>query len=294
MSTEVRTLARELIQKQGLAVYMLRSRELELAVVPELGARIISLRNIRTGREWMWHPEKSLKLFRNRLGDDFCCSTLAGTDECLPTIAACSWNGRTLPDHGEVWSAAWKVDESAWQAGALKTWLELPISPFEFERTIQVKGSKVRMSYLLTNLSRTEEKFLWALHPLLQLRPGDRLNLPPQTRALLKGDTWIDGVDAFVPQGGCAKTFARPLSRGFAEIANAKSGDRLIFDWDPAENNTLGLWLTRGGWNGHHHFAIEPTNGAPDALSEAAQHEQCGRLTALGSTRWSVTLQVAS
>src|ERR1700735_5370414 len=90
--------------EQGFAVYMISNLHLELAVVPELGARIISLKNLRTAREWMWHPESGLKLFRNRLGDDFSQSPLVGADECLPTIAACSWQGRELPDHGEVWS----------------------------------------------------------------------------------------------------------------------------------------------------------------------------------------------
>jgi len=58
-------------QQQGFEVYVLNSGKVELAVVPELGAKIISLKNLRTGREWMWHPSGGLKLFRNRLGDDF-------------------------------------------------------------------------------------------------------------------------------------------------------------------------------------------------------------------------------
>jgi hypothetical protein len=43
-------------QQQGFAIHVLKNEEIEIAVVPELGARIISLMNLRTGREWMWHP----------------------------------------------------------------------------------------------------------------------------------------------------------------------------------------------------------------------------------------------
>jgi hypothetical protein len=271
---------------------VLRSKEIELAVVPELGARIISLKNIRTGREWMWHPAGGLKLFRNRLGDDFRHSTLAGVDECLPTIAPCSWRGRELPDHGEVWSAAWAVDERSWARGLLKTSVELPTSPLRFERTIEVRGCDVRLDYLLRNRSGTDEEYLWALHPLLQLEAGDRLKLPADTRALLNGDAWIDAVDSCLPSGGCAKVFAQPLTSGLAEIVNARSGDRLAFEWNPEENNTLGLWLTRGGWHGHHHFAIEPTNGAPDPLAQAVERRRCGVISALGSACWSIRLRV--
>ncbi len=90
---------------QGFDVYHLGNEAVELAVVPELGARLVSLKDLRTGREWMWHPPGGLKLFRNRLGDDFSLSPLAGMDECPPTIAKCAWQGTELPDHGEVWSA---------------------------------------------------------------------------------------------------------------------------------------------------------------------------------------------
>src|ERR1039458_10375594 len=91
-------------QLQGFAVHVLGNDGVELAMVPELGAKIISLKNLRTGREWLWHPHDSLRLFKNQPLDDFAASPLVGMDECLPTILPCSWRGRQLPDHGEVWN----------------------------------------------------------------------------------------------------------------------------------------------------------------------------------------------
>ena len=49
--------------EQGFEVYSLNNEEIELAVVPELGAKIISLKNLRTGREWLWHPQSRIKAF---------------------------------------------------------------------------------------------------------------------------------------------------------------------------------------------------------------------------------------
>src|SRR5580765_6664736 len=95
--------------RQGFEVYILSNNKMQIAVVPELGAKIISLKNLQTGREWLWHPGNEVALFRNRLGDDFSKSPLAGIDECLPTIAPCRWQACHLPDHGEAWSAAWTV-----------------------------------------------------------------------------------------------------------------------------------------------------------------------------------------
>src|SRR5258706_6100635 len=135
--------------EQGFEVFILGNQEVELAVVPELGARIISLKDLRTGREWLWHPAGGRKLFRNRAGDNFERGPLVGLDECLPTIAPCTWQERDLPDHGEVWSAAWALDSAAWEGGLLRTSISLKISPLDFERTIELQENEIRLSYRL-------------------------------------------------------------------------------------------------------------------------------------------------
>lgn len=271
---------------------MLNNGEVELAVVPELGSKIISLKNLRTGREWLWHPEDNLKLFRNQPRDDFSASPLVGTDECLPTILPCRWRGRELPDHGEVWNQPWQVDDDAWRNGSLATSIQLNLSPLAFRRTIELHGSEVQFAYQLTNSGTTTESFVWAIHPLLRLTAGDELELPESTRALLNGETWTDAVASAIPEKNCAKAFARPVSEGWAAIRNEAQGDRLEFAWDPSENNTLGLWLTRGGWHGHHHFAIEPTNANDDSLAVAAGRQHCGTVAGNGTIAWQLTLRI--
>ena len=79
-------LARDIRRQQGFAVYTLGNERIEVAVIPELGAKLISLKDLRTGREWMWHPGPAPLLFRNRPGDDFSKSPLAGADECLQRL----------------------------------------------------------------------------------------------------------------------------------------------------------------------------------------------------------------
>jgi galactose mutarotase-like enzyme len=279
-------------REQGFEIYALGNQDVEIAVVPELGAKIISLKNLRTGREWMWHPPGELELFHNRPGDNFSRSPLVGMDECLPTINPCVWRGRKLPDHGEVWSAEWTVDEEAWQKGALKTSVRLEISPFDFERTVELDENGVRFSYQLSNRNAAPEYFLWAMHPLLSLEPGDRLVLPASTRALLDGAGWVDAVDSAIPKGNCSKLIAGPLTEGFSGIHNAKTGERFDCEWNAGENNALGLWLTRGGWHGHHHFAIEPTNAGADALTEAVGREWCGIVAGSSCATWQVRFRI--
>jgi hypothetical protein len=280
--------------QQGFEVYTLHNDEVEIDVVPELGAKIISLKNLRTGRQWMWHPPAGCRLFSNCPGDDFSQSPLIGADECFPTIAPCVWQGRKLPDHGEVWNAPWQVDAKAWADGLLKTSVRLNISPFELNRTIELQGRDIRINYHLENLSPLAEAFLWAFHPLLNLLGGDHLVLPASTRVLLNGATWVDSVPLSIPEQSSAKVFAQPLTEGLTGIHNRFTGDRLEFEWNPSENNTLGLWLTRGAWYGYHQFAIEPTNAGTDSLARAMEQNHCRMVPAFTSVSWQIRLRVGA
>ena len=279
-------------QFQGFAVYVLQSGDVALSVAPELGAKIISLKDLRTQREWLWYPQENLELFRNDPQDAFSDSPLVGTDECLPTILPCTWRGRELPDHGEVWNRAWEVDLNAWQSGILKTTIQLKSSPFAFQRTITLHGREILIDYKLSNLGDSEEDFVWAFHPLLRLTAEDALELPGSTRELLNGENWVDAVASAIPDSNCAKVYAHPVSEGWAAVKNAITGDRLEFVWDTFQNNSLGLWITRGGWHGHHHFAIEPTNADHDSLATASKRKRCGNVAGKGSVNWQLLLRI--
>lgn len=283
--TEIRTI-------QGFAAYVLKSQRVELAVVPELGAKIISLKDLSTGREWLWHPGNSLTLFTNQPTDDFSLSPLVGIDECLPTIAPCSWQGRQLPDHGEVWSLPWALDDSDWTQDKITTRVRLKLSPFEFERTVELTGNRVQLGYRLVNLSKADESYLWAMHPLLRTEPDDQLEFPSSTVKKISTGKWDAPVTSIIPEAKSLKAFARPLNEGRAVIENSRTGDRLEFSWNPVENDTLGLWLTRGGWHSHHHLAVEPTNATDDSLSVAVQRREGGRVSGGGAKNWSVTFRV--
>lgn len=281
-------------QYQGFAVHTLQDGQTALAVVPELGGKIISLKNLETQREWLWHPGESLALFKNQTDAAFCDSPLTGVDECLPTILPCAWRGRNLPDHGEIWNRSWSVDMDAWGRGILKTSIQLEMSPFVFERRLALQEGEVHLNYKLSNVGGTEEHFLWAIHPLLRLAVGDRLELPGSTRELLNGAAWVDDVVSGVAPENCAKAFACPVLEGWAAVKNDITGNRLEFAWDPVQNNSLGLWFSRGGWHGHHHFAIEPCNGDHDCLTTASGRGRCGAVAANSSVVWQLKLRLAS
>ena len=276
---------------EGFRTVALTTAALEVRVAPQLGARIVSLRDLRTGREWLWPGAGMFPRIIPRLGDSFERSGHGGIDECLPTIGACAWKRRALPDHGEVWTQPWTLDEAALTRGEIRTSLVLPLSPLALTRTIRANGSEVRFEYELTSLSEEPEEFLWSWHPLFGLRPGDRLDLPAGASEMRlevavgahtgeRGEFWLlprphAGVDLLsldlAGANACVKGFIGPLSAGETAVAlRGADGSALELMWNAEENPFLGLWLARG-YRGWHHIALEPTCGAPDRLDLAVE-----------------------
>lgn len=274
----------------ALEVLSLANEHVRVDVIPEIGANISRLQDLKTGREWLWVPDGSDGFRPRKEGTPFDEANLGGIDECIPTIAPCHWRGRDLPDHGEAWSERWETDELALARNEISTQVRLPISPLRFRRSVSLQGRHVSLHYGLENLSDQACEYLWAFHPNFAIARGDRIELPAgctefQTEVAMgcplgpRGTHWrwpepikgirLDRMD-FGSYGPAAiKLFTTPLSTGYAAIRNDETGEMLKLLFDSSLHNTLGVWLTRGGWRGHHHLALEPTNGAPDGLDIA-------------------------
>ena len=278
----------------GFRVLGLKSDGVELRCAPDLGGRLFSLVGRRSGREWLWRRREGPELFTPVDPHDFGTGTFAGLDECLPTIGACTWRaGQALADHGGIWAQAWTVENHG--GNCLDLSAELPGLGLRFQRRIRLDGPVVRFEYTLENLSATAAPALWAMHPLFTLAEGDRLELPAGVHELALGGARpvLPVKDPSVPvisfpepapgvrldalaladvRDGFLKCFTPrlPAGRAHAALFNPAGGDRLDVDWDTAAAPFLGLWLTRGGYRGWHHVALEPTNAPFDRVDEAA------------------------
>lgn len=292
----------------------LRNDVTEIIVLPALGAKMISLRHLRSGREWMWAPADA-RLRSVPSGTPFAESSLVGADECIPTIEACRWRGRQLPDHGEVWSEPWELDAEALGQDEIVTHLRLPISPLWLERRISLSGGSVHLAYSLRNLSDEPYEYLWAFHPLIQIQTGDRLILPSECNKIRidsalncpledRGAEWswpqpVQGIDLHrLDLGGlrrAVKFYAAPLSTGAAAIWNEYTGDTVAFKFDVEQLPIIGVWINRGGWNGYEHMAIEPATGAPDSLEAAVNHWKAfATILPNGSRQWAFQIEMGA
>jgi galactose mutarotase-like enzyme len=274
----------------GFATASISNGEIHLSVLPALGGKVISLQHLPSGREWMWKPEHFQGYFRSELTAAFEDSTLVGWDECLPTIAPCEWRGRSLPDHGEVWMSPCELDEKALEEGIIRTSLILPLSPLRLTRSLSLAGGKLTAQYRVENFSEKEEDFVWAMHPLFAMLEGDRLEFSQAVRRQLPEEDWIESLE--FPEPSSAKCFADTPHGSEATVRNVKSGHGLTIRWADSCNPIFGLWLTRGGWHGHHHLALEPTNAKDDGLADAVARGCHGTLAPFSRQEWSVEIEL--
>lgn len=269
----------------GIEIVTLITREASVTVAPALGGRVVSMRDRLAGREWLdgWAPLAKRRLWHPEDPTDFATGPGAGADECLPTVLACSVEGRALADHGEIWNQAaqTRITPSASDGGpALECSWRLQQLPLRFQRVMSLVGNRLTLDYRLENTASQPTPFLWAWHPLFSWRPGDQIHFAPALDSCLSpggGEVlpWpgtAPGTDlsraAFAPGAiPAAKVFLGPLSAGHAEI-HTRRGNRLSLDWPSEDFPYAGIWITRGFWKGLHHWAIEPTNAPVDFLSD--------------------------
>jgi hypothetical protein len=103
----------------------------------------------------------------------------------------------------------------------------------------------------------------------------------------------LNQLDFGQPNAG-VKLFTEEGAASSATIRNQQTGDGLRFDFDPQRVDTVGIWLTRGGWNGYHHLAVEPGIGAPDPLDIAVEQWKRFALVMPDQTyRWQFTITLS-
>lgn len=300
----------------------LESECLDVRVVPEIGAKIVSLRDKGTGREWMW-TDPSRPLRRAQAGHKFADYDISGMDECFPTIGACTYPdgeyaGRDLPDHGEVWTAPWR-----WRVNgtALETAVDGNILPYRLTRTARVVGATLHLDYELTNRGLAPLKYQWSAHPLFAIDPGMQIQLPGTAQLIkefglggLVGADEPGGLQGYLGEarwpyvktatGGVAdlrildfpqppatyKVYAVDLTAGWARLVDPSSAQAIEVRWGLDQVCYLGICVNMAAWpetgSPGRWIAIEPCTATCDRLDLAAERGECATVAGGGSTSW--------
>ena len=292
-----------------MAPVVIETHAMRVVVTPSFGARVVSLIDKRTGRDWMAPGSESAST-----GEDavYLGAEAVGWDECFPTVSP--WDAsrtpwqRTLRDHGDLWGRPWHVQAET--ETALTTGFDA--KDFRFVRALEIHDAQLQATYAVENLGGSSLPWMWALHALLAVTPEDRLVLADvdQVEASFlerKGQSisprrlpWpgpSDNVplalDRIHPATAtfAGKLYASNVARSHASIGH--EGSWLEIGWLAADTPHLGLWLNYGGWpqvGPTHHIAIEPTTAPVDHLGEAIVSKTARSLEPGETHRWAVSL----
>jgi hypothetical protein len=287
--------------RDDAVAYELTGGQYVVDVLPERGARVVSLRHGDHG-EWLADSDRDWPQDRPSLWAD---GDTRGWDECIPNISPgpCPELDVVLADHGDVWNAAWEAEQLP---QGLATSVRGSALPFAFRRTISVSAAGVSTQYGFENIGTDAYPIAWAMHLLVDAKP-ENLILPPQTPVRVDSAFGLDGVlfeDGWMAWGDVSsrlphgesgwalKAFTQPGSVAEVSMHDGR-GTLTVAAAEAPAPVTFGLWLNAGGWpdtNPLTHVGIEPGFGDHDSLSAAIASDSA-LLTLPGRTvTWEVLI----
>jgi len=312
---------------EGFNSFSIQTGVMEVSIIPELGGKINSLRDSRTGREWLWrHPRFVYK--RVPHGSSYTAqSDTGGWDECFPSVAECEypsapWQGAAIQDHGELWSqtAQFEMNEQADKITLLNRWGGIAL-PYTFTRNITITENSARLhvEYEVENKSDQPINYVWCIHPLLAIEPGMELRLPPSVRFNVGGSipqNLISPEQNFqypfaasglnfpvLPEssaGRAIKIWSDPLPEGEGWASLRAQDGELQMRWDVALLPQVAAWMNFGAWAAdggtpYFNLGLEPCIGAQDSLNDAVnQYNLFATVLPHGLKQWWLEIELTA
>lgn len=306
----------------GNRAVILAREGLTAVVLPDLGAKIISLVSSRTGREFVWR-DPHRELLPIRPGSTYAENDASGIDDCFPTIDRCLYpgdpfRGLELGDHGDLWSRQWDWRRDA--GGALFTVAGAAL-PYRFEKWITIESSPSRLVIENTLHATGENAFdyQWTGHPLFHAEEGMRIGLSHGCaantgfatggRLMVNGSPW-SWPEAPAPDGSLLDvSVVGPPDEGLNEkywLAAPGQGcalnylapdEQLCVGFDPSVLPWMAVCVNYGGWPASHPgywVAVEPSTSPHDSLTDTCAAGLARRIGPGETHRWSWSLSVTA
>ena len=264
---------------------MLENDELRVIVLPEKGAEIHQIVDLRSGTPvlfegpWGLRPPGAEPLPGS--GEDaFMWNYAGGWQELFPSVnAACVYRGSEIPFHGEVASLPWEHEVLEGEGGACRVrfWTRSRLTPFRLERVLSLRAGEPTLviEETVVNESSQEAHFVWGHHCVVGppfLEAGCRLEIPART-IVTSPELWEPETARLEPRrrepwplaplraGGTvdlreipgAETgshddlYVTELEAGWLEVSNPRLDLTFRLEWDHTLFGWIVLWQPYGG-----------------------------------------------
>ena len=271
--------------------FNLKNDQIEVEFIPELGGRISSLINKKTGKEWVWKDPRlpTKKVVDGKNYDD---NWQGGWEELFPNDAVEKFSWGSGFDHGELWFKSWEL-----------------LNLSKDNATLQIKnlesGASVIKSFSIENnkfISQYEgdvkfkDYFLFKLHIAIPLT--ERLNIKLHHKNMVKV---VHNFGNILNTNEHEKFLNPERNSGLYDFAYLDLTDDEIVLLDE-EKNQLKLtydndffkyfWIfqSQGGWMDRNVVVLEPCTNGRKLISEAVDEEMSIRGPLEFNTKFSVEL----
>ena len=274
---------------------VLRNDLVSASILPQEGARVSSLKSVKSEVEFLAQPYRRRSLLTPSLSALFEHGSCAGIEECLPSVGPCGadTDGGAVPDHGDFWQLEWQVASQA--ATALSCFASGFSRSIRFEKHFQLHENTLEIHYIVRNVGPEDTSFLYSCHPLLAIEPGDHICLPADVSPMTIDYSYGEklgriGDEVFWPYSGdgtdlrivrpesehqANMLYTNRLSSGICGLYRSSYRQGLLLHFDVAALPYLGVWLCYGGWPHppqpplQYAVALEPTHAPVNTLVKA-------------------------
>jgi len=288
---EPTTLITDTLSIGGTPVVRLENDHLIVDVAPSIGGRILGISEKKTSHQFLWR-NRDLKLQKLEPGSSYDPNFYGGIDEIIPNDNAEEFNGKSLSDHGELWTTPLTPTI---EGETLTVEGDLPVSGLHYKKTVSLRkdSSHCDLDYEISNPTGHPIDFQWKLHPAVNINEGDTIICPAESAQVADLD-WsrFTTVDPFKwPEIEGLQANLIPLSAGTTDsfyLWDLASG---IVSWqNAAETLCFGLcfdtdvfpyvyyFASYGGFGDHTVAILEPCTAMPVSLNESAAKGQCATL----------------
>ncbi|WP_019908558.1 hypothetical protein [Paenibacillus sp. HW567] len=290
---------------KSLSSVVLETGKVRIEIVPQLGAKLVSLIYKPSGKEWLADSTEP-QLNQVQYGDSFANGGMCGWDECFPTIDACRTGEHgaiNLPDHGEVWSLPWdlRIEEGRIVCSVAGRQL-----PYKLTRQTEfVNTNTVKFSYRVENRGSLPFPFMWVAHPQFRVTEPTRILLPGGMSNLLcvyggaeggggPGFTvpnrWI--VDDVTDRTGLKFYYPYPVTEGWSGLMGEHSRNYVILTTASGKVPYLGIWIDKGLFNKKSIVALEPAIGYYDSLERTVANRTAVELPPGAEYNWELEISL--
>ena len=287
----------------------LKTAELTVLVLPHNGGKIASIKNNKSGREYLVQNPNP-KYSPLDINGSFEKTECSGFDDMFPTIDGITFTdayGRelTYPDHGEVCRVKheYKID-----GDRLTLYYKSNALNYSHTKTFFEKDGKLSIEYAVENFADCDFNALWAGHLLINAEQGGRVLLPFKdgspvdvtfdfTGRFKAGDrieykeeylksVWEKGVPA------CKKLyFPLPAPQGYIAY-EYPNGDIFVMEFDKNQLPYIGIWENLGHLNGQYCLGLEPCSVGYDTVINGEKKGQSRPIKAGETMRFYINLLV--